>query len=175
MPPNTFELLKKLCQDLGDPPEPVLKPDLKFYSTQFISTDDYYNENIHKVQDLDYFNVKPECPEQKVTKFKGGETQVIFRRFFFSFSKQLTISISQKKALALYNQRYQLEKELFTKGIVNPNLQKPLIFLKEIPLSPYFRFGCLSVRKFYHEIRDAYLNVRKIIHRYFTLKIRFLF
>ena len=86
VPPNTFELLKKICHELGDPPEAILKPDLKFYSTQLISTDDFYNENIHKVQDLDYFNVKPECEEQNFARFKGGETQVIFK--CISFLKQ---------------------------------------------------------------------------------------
>ena len=78
--------------------------------------------------------------------------------FFLKTEKQIFFC---KKALELYDKRYQIEKELFTKGIVNPNLSKPLIFSQEIPLSPYFRFGCLSVRKFYHEIRDAYFDVRK--------------
>jgi hypothetical protein len=55
--------------------------------------------------------------------------------------------------------RYQYEKECFKKGIVNPNLIKPLLDYIEIPLSPYFRFGCLSVRKYYSDIKKAYFKV----------------
>ena len=72
----------------------------------------------------------------------------------------------KKKALELYNKRYEHEKELFTKGVVNPNLHKPVVFYEEIPLSPYFRYGCLSVRKFYKEIRDAYFEVKNVHNEY---------
>ena len=75
-PPNTFEKLKSLCMQLGEPGEPVFSPDLKFYSAQLLKTDDIYVETLHKVQNLDYFNMKPECKEQELVKFIGGETKV---------------------------------------------------------------------------------------------------
>ncbi len=75
-PPNTYEQLKKLCLEIGDPPEPIPAPDLKFFSAHFLTTNDIYDENLHKIQDLDYFNIKSECKEQEVVLFKGGETMV---------------------------------------------------------------------------------------------------
>jgi hypothetical protein len=71
---------------LGEPGEPVLTPDLNFYSSQLLNTDDIYVERLHKVQNLDYFNMKPECKEQEFEKFIGGETKVIDKisNYFFS-------------------------------------------------------------------------------------------
>ena len=77
-PPNTFDKLKSLCLRLGEPGEPVLTPDLNFYSSQLLNTDDIYVERLHKVQNLDYFNMKPECKEQEFEKFIGGETKVSY-------------------------------------------------------------------------------------------------
>jgi cryptochrome len=42
---------------------------------------------------------------------------------------------------------------------VCPNLAKPIFFYKEVSLSPYFRYGCLSVRKFYFEITKLFFKV----------------
>ena len=67
-----------MCLKIGDPEEPALTPDLKFYSSNFIKTNDIYDENLHKVPGLSYFNMKPECKEQEVVKFVGGEVKVIF-------------------------------------------------------------------------------------------------
>jgi len=133
-PPNTYEQLKKLCLRIGDPAEPIASPDLKFYSSHLLNTNDFYNESEHKVPDLDYFNLKPECKEQERVIFEGGET----------------------KALEMYKNRCQQEKDSFKKGIVNGNILKPIIYTKEISLSPYFRFGCLSVRKYFSDIKKLY-------------------
>jgi hypothetical protein len=74
-----------LCLKIGDPEEPALTPDLKFYSSNFIKSNDIYDENLHKVPGLSYFNMKPECKEQEVVKFLGGEAKVMlkFNKFFF--------------------------------------------------------------------------------------------
>ena len=67
-----------------------------------------------------------------------------------------------KQALELFERRYEIEKQSFQEGVSNPNLLKPVLFTKEVPLSPYFRFGCLSVRYFFWKIKDAYEKVNFI-------------
>lgn len=136
-PPNTCDQLKKSCFQIGDPEKPIPKPDLKFISSHMVSTEDIYVKDLHKVPNLDRFNMKPECPEQEVCLFEGGETV----------------------ALQLFKKRIEVEKETFKAGKLNPNLSKPILFTKEISLSPYLRFGCLSVRKFYWDIRKTFLKV----------------
>lgn len=136
-PPNTCEELRKSCYRIGDPDKPVPKPDLQFIASHLMSTNDLYDPKKHKVPDLDYFNLKPDCKEQEVCLFEGGET----------------------KALQLVKIRIQYEKDAFKQGKINPNLSKPILFTKEVSLSPYLRFGCLSVRKFYWDLRKAFLKV----------------
>lgn len=79
-PPNTYEQLKKLCLKIGDPAEPIQRPDLKFYSSHLKSTNDLYQEHSHRVQDLDYFKIEPECKEQENILFEGGETKVSLKK-----------------------------------------------------------------------------------------------
>ena len=62
----------------------------------------------------------------------------------------------------MYKIRYKREKDSFKKGIVNPNLLKPILDTKEVSLSPYFRYGCISVRKFFSEIKKLYDMVKSI-------------
>lgn len=157
-PPNTCESLRESCYRIGFPEKPVPKPDLNFISTHLVSALDLYNpkehkvsikyicRNIHltifffdKVPDITTFpNIKPECPEQENSPFIGGET----------------------RALELFKIRLEYEKESFKDGKINPNLSKPILFTKEISLSPYLRFGCLSVRKMYWGLRKSFVKVR---------------
>lgn len=133
-PPNTCEELRKSCYQIGEPEQPVAKPDYKFIASHLVSTDDLYNNRIHKVPDMDYFGIEPECKEQENCLFQGGET----------------------KALELCRIRLQYEKDSFKSGKLNPNLSKPVLFTKEVSLSPYLRFGCLSVRKLYWDLKKAF-------------------
>jgi cryptochrome len=141
-PPNTCEELRLSCLKLGDPQKPFPKPDLQFIAANLMSTKDIYDPKIHRVPDLKRFNLEPECEEQNNRLFEGGET----------------------KALELLKRRLDYEKESFRGGQVNPNLNKPIIFTKEISLSPYLRFGCLSVKKLYWALKKAYskVNSRKL-------------
>ena len=122
---------------LGEPEQPVPSADFNFIASNLISNKNLYDEKIHKVPDLDDLGIKPECSEQEVCIFQGGET----------------------KALELFKRRLENEIESFKRGVLNPNLSKPIIFTKEISLSPYLRYGCLSVRKFYWDVKKAYLKV----------------
>lgn len=76
LPPNTYEDFKNVCKQIGEPIETIPKPDLKFFSLHLIKTNDIYKENNHKVPDIEFFNMKPECQEQVHSFYKGGETQV---------------------------------------------------------------------------------------------------
>lgn len=128
----TLDEFKKRCDIVGYPDKPLHVPDFKNMS--LVKTSDLYVASLHQVPDLDYFKVKQECTEQIICLFEGGET----------------------KALELYERRLELEKIAFEGGIVNPNSIKPIIFSEEISLSPYLRFGCLSVKKFYWAIAATF-------------------
>lgn len=95
-----------------------------------------------KVPDMSKFpEIKPDCPEQEECRFEGGET----------------------KALELLKSRLEYERDSFKNGKINPNLSKPVLFTKEISLSPYLRFGCLSPRRFYWDLRKSFVKVREKI------------
>ena len=85
LPANTYEEFKNICQKIGEPVEPFPLPDLNFFSLHLIQTNDIYVENEHKVQDLDFFNKKPDCQEQKYSVYKGGEIRVSRFRTQFLF------------------------------------------------------------------------------------------
>lgn len=135
--PNTFEDFKRICSKIGDPEKPLPKLDLNFIASRLIKTDDIYIKEKHQVPDLAYFKKEKECDEQDKCLFQGGET----------------------KALELCKNRLDYETVAFKAGISNPNLKKPVIFTTEVSLSPYFRFGCLSIRKFYWDIKNCYEKV----------------
>ena len=136
--PNTFEDFKNLCLRIGQPEKPVPSIDLQFISSRLLKTANIYNKEIHQVPGLEFFSKKKECDEQEICLFEGGET----------------------KALELSRKRLEYEVELFNNGQTNPNLSKPDIFSSKVSLSPYFRFGCLSVRRFYWEIKLSYEKVK---------------
>jgi cryptochrome len=141
--PNTFEDFKKICAKIGEPEKPRPKIDLKLISNRLIKTDDLYIKTQHQVPDIEFFNKKKECDEQETCLFEGGET----------------------KALELCTKRLECETESFRNGKMNPNLKKPIMFTNEVSLSPYLRFGCLSIRKFYWDIKNCYETVKKKIFK----------
>ena len=111
--------------------------DLPFVTSRLLKTANIYNKEIHQVPNLEFFSKKKECDEQDFCLFEGGET----------------------KGLELSRSRLEYEVELFKNGQTNPNLQRPDIFSNKVSLSPYFRFGCLSIRNFYWEIKLSYEKV----------------
>lgn len=135
--PNTFEEFKKICLKIGQPEKPVPSIDLQFISSRLLKTANIYNKDIHQVPSLEFLNKKKECDEQDVCLFEGGEM----------------------KGLELSRKRLEYEVELFKNGQTNPNLFKPEISSTKVSLSPYFKFGCISVRKFYWEIKLSYEKV----------------
>ena len=138
--PSTCEEFKKICFKVGQPERPVEIEDFQLFFSGLATTYDIYEEIIHKVPYLEHFNIKPECKEQEICLFQGGET----------------------KALELLHKRIDTETEAFKNGIVTLNLKKPVLFTKEISLSPYLTFGCLSVRRFYWDLSQAFHQVNLI-------------
>ena len=139
MPPNTCEELRQFCLRMGEPERPALKPDLQFIATNLLSNESLYDAERHRAPDLERFEcVKSECAEQEERcVFAGGEM----------------------RALELFKRRLGLERDMFKQGKLNPNLSTPVLCANEASLSPYLRYGCLSVRKFYWDIRNAYMQV----------------
>ena len=105
------------CLKIGQPHEPVPKPDFTFIKNTIADTCFLYEEKLHKVPELEELGIKPECEKQKLVWFPGGET----------------------KALQLLERRIKNEIESFKEGYLNPNMTKPVIFTSEISLSPYLR------------------------------------
>ena len=81
--PNTYEEFKNICQRIGEPIEAVPRPDLNFFSLHLTRTNDLYEESLHRVPDLAFFNMRPECPQQNNMIFIGGEQQVCLKCIFF--------------------------------------------------------------------------------------------
>lgn len=135
-PATTLDEFRKFCDTIGEPEKPLPKPDFK--NSNLCKTGDLYVEQLHKIPTLEELKIRPECPEQMVCLFPGGET------------------VAQK----LFARRLELEQQAFENDWVNPNLTKPILFSEEISLSPYLRMGSLSVRRFYWDLH-------KIFHKYY--------
>jgi cryptochrome len=63
------------------------------------------------------------------------------------------------KAIKFFNQRIQFETEAFLDGSFLPNRRDPDILNPPKSLSPDLKFGCLSVKRFYWAIMDAFQQV----------------
>ena len=138
-PPNTCEEMKRLIKCIGPPDKPAYQPDLEFMTSHLMSVEELYRASEHSVPGIERFasQVKPDCEEQLVCLFEGGET----------------------KALQLLERRMVTERETFEIGLISPNLIKPVLFIEEVSLSPYLRFGCLSVRLFYWKLKESFDQV----------------
>jgi len=134
-----------VCKLIGNPERPKQTPDMESIASRLRSTDEIYNKEKHKVPDIDFFNIKSEFVEQETCLYQGGETV----------------------ALELFKNRLEYEKEFFQEGKVKPNWSKPIMFTKETSFSAYITFGCLSVRKFYWEIKA---NFEKVIKNFIYFK-----
>ena len=127
---------------IGKPEKPKQTPDLEVIGLRLSSTDDIYIKEKHKVPDIEFFDIKPEFDEQEICLYPGGEIV----------------------ALDLFKKRLDYEREFFQAGKVKPNWSKPVLFTKETSFSAYITFGCLSVRKFYWDIK---INFEKVKKNYF--------
>ncbi|CAG0899931.1 unnamed protein product [Cyprideis torosa] len=64
------------------------------------------------------------------------------------------------RGLDLLSRRLEQEARAFQDGICRVTQTRPNILAPATSLSPYLRFGCVSVRRMYWEIQDLYEEVR---------------
>jgi len=133
-PPLTFGLFMLTSSVLGDPPPPREDPD--FTLVTLPDKDPRLPEEMIKrnhVPTLEEMGVDEDIPGQKVTYiWQGGE----------------------REALAKLRDRVETERDGISKGNIRINIYKPNLVGASRSLSPYIRFGCLSVRLFYKSMND---------------------
>ncbi|KAL4233889.1 hypothetical protein ACF0H5_008562 [Mactra antiquata] len=134
-PPLTYLLFNQVAQAVGDPPRPVDDPD--FSKVNMPVTVDH--DNKFAIPTAEKLGVQLECKEQeaRVNNWMGGETQ----------------------ALNLFKHRVQVEEMAFSVGSVMPNQSYPDLMGPPLSMSAHLRFGCLSIRKLYWTLRDAYTKI----------------
>lgn len=134
-PPLTYMLFNQVVQMIGDPPQPCDDPD--FSKVNMPVNKDH--DSKFSIPTLEQLRVTLECQEQndRVNNWKGGETQ----------------------ALRLFAHRIQVEEMAFGCGNVMPNQSYPDLVGPPLSMSAHLRFGCLSIRKLYWALRDAYIKI----------------
>ncbi|XP_071094151.1 cryptochrome-1-like [Haliotis cracherodii] len=132
-PPVTYGLFNQVTSILGPPPRPVADPDFTGINLPVTPDHDQYRIPTGEELGVKKENDVLECQKQYI----GGETQ----------------------ALKLLAGRIPVEEKAFKLGFVMPNQARPNIVDPPLSMSPHLRYGCLSVRKFFWEIRDAHFRV----------------
>ena len=67
----------------------------------------------------------------------------------------------ERLALKYFHRRIKWEKESFLSGSFLPNRREPDILNPPKSLSPDLKFGCISVKKFYWAVMDAWDEVNE--------------
>ncbi|GAB5356970.1 hypothetical protein AAMO2058_000333700 [Amorphochlora amoebiformis] len=127
---TSYSAFQKIINRLGPPPFPLPTPkcsEIPSMSKDITGIPDN-KYTVPELEDLGY----PALPDPNPCPFRGGESEALSR-----LEKQL----KRKKWIAS-----------FQKPKTSPNSLQPSTTV----LSPYLKFGCLSVRKFWHEIQDIY-------------------
>ncbi|XP_052810769.1 cryptochrome-1-like [Mya arenaria] len=134
-PPLTYSLFNLVATAVGDPPRPVDAPDLSKVTFNVKSD----HEKLFGIPDSASLGVFAESEEQnqRFNIWTGGES----------------------KALELFRYRMKVEEMAFSCGNVMPNQAFPNIAGPPLSMSAHLRFGCLSIRKLYWGLRDAYLKL----------------
>eukprot|EP00088_Acartia_fossae_P070001 TRINITY_DN925_c0_g1_i7.p1 TRINITY_DN925_c0_g1~~TRINITY_DN925_c0_g1_i7.p1 ORF type:complete len:539 (+),score=169.43 TRINITY_DN925_c0_g1_i7:322-1938(+) len=136
-PPLTYTHFCHVTTGLGDPARPYEDVDLS--TVNFLEID----EDV--MLELKFY---PCVPTPETLGFvKNGECKVY--------------GGGELKALKFFNQRVQFEKEAFLDGSFLPNRRDPDILKPPKSLSPDLKFGCISVKKFYWAIVDAFVQVHE--------------
>ncbi|XP_052238808.1 cryptochrome-1-like isoform X2 [Dreissena polymorpha] len=131
-PPLTYSLFNQVARAVGDPPKTVDDPDFSKVTFKVKSNHD----KLFGIPDVETLGVFPECEQQnqRHNNWVGGET----------------------RALQLLSQRMQVEKMAFSVGMVMPNQTFPNVSGPPLSMSAHLRFGCLSIRKLYWVLRNAF-------------------
>ncbi|PIK55338.1 putative cryptochrome-1, partial [Apostichopus japonicus] len=133
-PPLTYSLFIEVVQRIGSPPKPLKTPNPAKWKC-IPKTEEA--DRSYKLKPLQYFACQ-EMAGQEKKRWTGGET----------------------RALDLYEMRLKYEHEGFKSDIVMINQFNPKLLDPPLSLSPYLRFGALSIRKFYWGIQEIYEEVK---------------
>jgi len=137
-PPLTFNIFNHVTQCMELPAKP--KPDVDLMQVSFA--------DLSSIEDqLSYFNDFP-SPENFGYTNDGTYSKVYIG--------------GETEALRHFELRLKHEKEAFIHGSYMPNRRDPDILCPPKSLSPDFRFGSLSVRKFYWAMMDAFEDTKRV-------------
>ncbi|XP_070532664.1 cryptochrome-1-like [Ptychodera flava] len=130
-PPVTYMIFRHVTDGLGPPDKPVNDPD---FSSVKLPLPEKFQFELPCLEKLAPERV---CEEKKINGWIGGE----------------------KRGLELFESRIKVEQKAFKAGYCLPNQYQPDLLGPPMSLSPYLRFGCVSVRKFYWKIMEVFNEV----------------
>ncbi|XP_031635667.1 cryptochrome-1-like [Contarinia nasturtii] len=132
--PLTYNQFQCIIETMDPPPvaEMEISPELLKAATTPL-TDDH--EDRFGVPSLDELRFDTENLKPPV--WQGGETE------------------------ALQRMERHLERKAWVASFGRPRMTPQSLLASQTGLSPYLRFGCLSVRVFYHQLSDLYKKIKK--------------
>ena len=136
-PPLTYSHFCHVIKTVGPPRRPL--PDVDLRKVKFLELESYP----HMLASLTVFPHLP-TPQMLGIERESGENKIY--------------NGGERVALKYLNRAIKLEKETFLLG---SNKRKRGILHAPHSLSPDFKFGCISVRRFYWNIMDAWKEVNK--------------
>ena len=131
-PPLTFSEFNFIISSMGSPARPLPDVDLSQVGLAQLETIPKLFDHMPSPEELGCHREEGQLEHDK--KYIGGESQ----------------------ALEHYAKRLAVELEAFKKHKFLPNRINPDILCPPRSLSPDLKFGCLSVRKFYWGVMDAF-------------------
>ncbi|CAG0887483.1 unnamed protein product [Darwinula stevensoni] len=143
VPPLTYTMFLQVTSAIGEPPHPEER--LDFSSVKFgivpvgLAAELNLFAEIPTPEDLNVKCSHPADIEENSGSWIGGETQ----------------------ALLLFDMRLAVEADAFKRNFYLPNQARPDLLGPSRSLSPYLRYGCLSIRKMYWGIHDLFAEIHK--------------
>ncbi|XP_067947686.1 cryptochrome-1-like [Watersipora subatra] len=133
-PPLTYDIFTHVTKLMGLPNKPLEIPD---FTNRLVVAQDF--ESKFKLPEYGSLGFREEAkaPDNRFNKWKGGEDE----------------------ALKLMHLRLKVEEVAFSSGYILPNQYLPELCAPPRSLSAHLKFGCLSVKRFYWEIQQAYVKV----------------
>jgi len=137
-PPLTYSQFCHVTKGIGEPRKPVADAD--FSKVSFLELEEC--ENL-----LSDMTVFPNIPTPQMLGIEKDE------------SVDKIYKGGERGALKYFYRRMEHERQSFLEGAFLPNRREPDILSPPKSLSPDLKFGCLSVRKFYWAVMDAWNEV----------------
>eukprot|EP00039_Didymoeca_costata_P010237 m.137309 g.137309 ORF g.137309 m.137309 type:complete len:564 (+) comp14750_c0_seq5:173-1864(+) len=170
--PVTYTEFQKVMKAMGAPPKPVDMPE-RFPPSLDVTTIDLgkvsTGSGIPTLKDLGY----PTLSENEGFPARGGEGEAL-RRLYRQLKRVNWVATFEKpktdptqRFYALVSRSSEEKKNPFTiaaakKGeYADKKSEDSLMTPSTTALSPYLKFGCLSPRLFYHELKKTYSSAGK--------------